>query len=141
MFAALVSGCVLSGTPAGYGFAAAEPAAAQSAAPEGATAMRTPWGHPDLQGVWDFRTITPLERPAELAGRAFLTEEEASGLEQAAVDRAARLAEPSEVRTEPLPAGGSVGAYNDFWFDRGVNVVASRRTSLIVDPTDGRIPC
>ena len=44
------------------------------------------------------------------------------------------------MRTEPLPAGGSVGAYNDFWFDRGFNVVADRRTSLIVDPPDGRIP-
>ena len=91
-------------------------------------------------GVWDFRTITPLERPAERGDQEFLTEEEAAGLESAAVDRSERLAQPSEVRTEPLPAGGSVGAYNDFWFDRGFNVVASRRTSLIVDPPDGRIP-
>ena len=138
--AALVLGSVLSGTPAGYGIAAAETAGTQPAAPEGASAMRTPWGHPDLQGVWDFRTITPLERPAELADQEFLTEEEAAGLERAAIERTERLAEPSEVRTEPLPAGGSVGAYNDFWFDRGVNVVSSRRTSLIVDPPDGRIP-
>ena len=138
--AVLVLASVLSGTPAGYGVAAAETAATQSAAPAGATAMRTPWGHPDLQGVWDFRTITPLERPAELADQEFLTEEAAAGLERAAIVRAERLAQPSEVRTEPLPAGGSVGAYNDFWFDRGVNVVLSRRTSLIVDPPDGRIP-
>ena len=128
---------VLSG-PAGV--TAAEAPAPQAGATEGATATRTPWGDPDLQGVWDFRTITPLERPADLAGRAFLTEEEAAGLERAATDRAARLAEPSVVRAEPLPAGGSVGAYNDFWFDRGDNVVSSRRTSLIVDPPDGRIP-
>jgi len=47
-----------------------------SAQPAGGA--RTPWGHPDLQGVWDFRTITPLERPAELAGKAVLTEEEAA---------------------------------------------------------------
>ena len=137
---ALLLAFALPGVPDGYGVAAAEAAEPQSGAPEGAGAMRTPWGDPDLQGVWDYRTITPLERPADLAGREFLTEEEAAGLERAAVDRAARLAEPSEVRTEPLPAGGSVGAYNDFWFDRGVNVVASRRTSLVVDPPDGRIP-
>ena len=106
----------------------------------GAATPRTPWGHPDLQGVWDFRTITPLERPEALADRAFLTDEEAAALEREAVDRVERLAEPSVVRTEPLPAGGSIGSYNDFWFDRGVNIVESRRTSLIVDPPNGRIP-
>ena len=107
--------------------------------PEEAT-PRTPWGHPDLQGIWDFRTITPLERSEELGDRAFLTEEEAAEIELEAVSRVERLAEPSVLRTEPLPAGGSVGSYNDFWFDRGVNVVESRRTSLIVDPPNGRIP-
>ena len=107
--------------------------------PEAAT-PRTPWGHPDLQGIWDFRTITPLERSEELGDRAFLTEEEAAEIELEAVSRVERLAEPSVLRTEPLPAGGSVGSYNDFWFDRGVNVVESRRTSLIVDPPNGRIP-
>ena len=138
--AVLVLGVSLAGMPAGHGLTVAAAAEAQSGAQQGASALRTPWGDPDLQGVWDFRTITPLERPAELADQAFLTEEEAAGLETAAVDRSERLAQPSEVRTEPLPAGGSVGAYNDFWFDRGFNVVASRRTSLIVDPPDGRIP-
>ena len=138
--AALALGVSLAGMPAEHGFPVAEAAEARSGAQQGAGAMRTPWGDPDLQGVWDYRTITPLERPAELADRAFLTEEEAAGLESAAVDRSERLAQPSEVRTDPLPAGGSVGAYNDFWFDRGFNVVASRRTSLIVDPPDGRIP-
>ena len=138
--AVLALGASLAGMPAGHGFTVAEAAEARSGAQQGASATRTPWGDPDLQGVWDFRTITPLERPVELADQEFLTEEEAAGLESAAVDRSERLAQPSEVRTEPLPAGGSVGAYNDFWFDRGFNVVASRRTSLIVDPPDGRIP-
>ena len=113
---------------------AVRPETAEAAPP------RTPWGHPDLQGVWDYRTITPLERPEELGDRAFLTEEEAAELELEAVSRVERLAEPSVIRTEPLPAGGSVGSYNDFWFDRGVNIVESRRTSLIVDPPNGRIP-
>ena len=61
--------------------------AAQSAEPP-----RTPWGAPDLQGVWDFRSITPMERPEALADKEFLTEEEAANLEQEAVDRNERLA-------------------------------------------------
>ena len=69
------------------------PAAAQDAAP------RTPWGHPDLQGVWDFRTITPLERPAELADREFLTAEEAASLEQDVAERDARLLDRAPERT------------------------------------------
>ncbi|MCY4662321.1 MAG: hypothetical protein OXF93_21325 [Acidobacteria bacterium] len=104
---------------------------------------RLPWGAPDLQGVWDFRTITPLQRPEDQADAAFLTDEEAAGLEQAAENRFAELNAPSEVRTEPLPAGGggrAVGAYNDFWFDRGTNVIEDRRTSLIVAPPNGRLP-
>ena len=100
-------------------------------------------GRPDLQGVWDFRTMTPLQRPRMMAEREFLTEEEAATQEsQIAAFRASQL-EPSEVRTEPLPAGGggrAVGGYNDFWLDYGTNVVADRRTSLIVDPPDGRLP-
>ena len=116
-------------------------AAAQST--DTAPPPRTSWGQPDLQGVWDFRTITPLERPAEFSGQKSLTDEEASGLEREAVDRIARLAAPSEVRTEPLPAGGggqAVGAYNNFWFDAGTTVIEDRRTSLIEDPPDGRLP-
>lgn len=103
----------------------------------------TPWGHPDLQGVWDFRTVTPLERPADQADKAFLTEEEAAALEAQGAARRQQLLEPTEVRTEPLPAGGggvAVGAYNDFWLDYGTNVIADRRTSLIIDPPDGRMP-
>ena len=100
-------------------------------------APRTPWGDPDLQGVWDFRTITPLERPEELGDQAFLTAEEAANQEQAVVDRNARLLAEAARRTE---AGGNVGAYNNFWMDRGTRTVGTRRTSLIVDPANGRIP-
>ena len=108
----------------------------------GQTLPRTPDGQPDLQGVWDFRTMTPLERPAEQE-QAFLSEEEAAALEAGANARRTRLLEPSEVRTEPLPPGGgglAVGGYNDFWLDYGTNVIGDRRTSLIVDPPDGRLP-
>ncbi len=97
-------------------------------------------GKPDLQGVWDFRTLTPLQRPEDRADQALLTPEEAAEIEAAAVQRAIEADQPSEIRTEPLPVGGNVGGYNNFWFDRGAGVVDDHRTSLIVDPPDGRIP-
>ena len=117
-------------------------AAAQSAESE---APRTPWGAPDLQGVWDFRSLTPLERPEELGDKAFLTAEEAAALEQEAIQRNDDLLNrPPEDAT----AGGSVdvrddgspGFYNNFWLDGGTSTVDSRRTSLITDPANGRIP-
>ena len=98
---------------------------------------QTAWGAPDLQGVWDFRTITPLERPENLGDKAFLTQEEAAQREQGAVDRAASLWDREARRTE---AGGNVGGYNNFWMDQGTNVIGTRRTSLIIDPPNGRLP-
>ena len=102
-----------------------------------ADAPRTAWGAPDLQGVWDFRTITPLQRPEDLGDKEFLTEEEASAREQAAIDRNDELLHREAQRTE---AGGSIGAYNNFWMDRGTRVIGTRRTSLIIDPPNGRMP-
>jgi len=87
---------------------------------------RTPWGDPDLQGMWSYASLTPLERPAALAGREFLTAQEA----------ATRNLEATQDRP---PAPGDTGAYNALWFDRG-QVSPDRRTSLIVDPPDGRLP-
>ena len=98
---------------------------------------RTDWGAPDLQWVWDFRTITPMERPEDLGDKAFLTEEEAAERERNAVERDIQLWEADARRTE---AGGSVGGYNNFWMDRGTRVVGTRRTSLITDPPNGRLP-
>jgi hypothetical protein len=91
---------------------------------------RTPDGRPDLQGTWDFRTLTPLERPDDLAGKEVLTAEEAVQLEDRAV----------KSRVDRPPAKGSPGTYNQFWFDFGNKVTATKRTSLVVDPPDGRIP-
>ena len=115
-------------------------AAAQSAEPP-----RTPWGAPDLQGVWDFRSITPMERPAALADKEFLTEEEAANLEQEAVDRNERLLNQPAERAPVLNSlearpDGKPGFYNNFWLDEGTKTVGTRRTSLIVDPPDGKIP-
>ena len=110
---------------------AAVPGVAQTTAPQ------TAWGQPDLQGVWDFRTITPMERSEDLADKEFLTEEEAAHLDQEAVARDVRLWEQAARRTE---AGGDVGAYNNFWMDRGTRTIGTRRTSLIIDPPNGRYP-
>ena len=93
---------------------------------------RTASGHPDLQGVWDFRTITPMERPEELADKPFLTAEESAEVENI---RALQDAG----RDDEVPAD-IVGNYNTFWFDRGDSVIGTMRTSLVVDPPNGRIP-
>ena len=98
---------------------------------------RTAWGASDLQGVWDFRTITPLQRPEDLGDQEFLTAEEAANLEQEAVARDERLLLADARKTE---AGGNVGAYNNFWMDRGTRTIGTRRTSLVIDPPNGRIP-
>ena len=103
-----------------------------SAPAAGQEMPRTPWGAPDLQGVWDFRTLTPMERPDELAAQDVYTEEEAAEFE------ARRLAEIAALDEEE-PAD-IVGNYNQFWFDRGTTVVETNRTSLVTDPADGRIP-
>ena len=96
------------------------------------TAPRTAWGTPDLQGVWDFRTITPMERPLDLSDTDVLTDEQVAALE--AQTLAAQAARDSETPFD------TVGNYNQFWFDPGGTVIDTRRTSLVVDPPDGRIP-
>ena len=102
-----------------------------SAAPGDWTVPRTGWGMPDLQGVWTNATLTPIERPDALAGTMVLTTEEAAALET-------RSAE-SRAASDRFIAG-DVGAYNQFWMDGGKNVTADRRTALISDPPDGKIP-
>ena len=109
------------------------------------TVPRTAWGQPDLGGIWDFRTITPLQRPSSRAEQEFLTAEEAASLERAAVDRNTDLAQRAALRTEATTSvdrgeEGAPGFYNNFWLDGGTRTVGTRRTSLIVDPPNGRMP-
>lgn len=90
---------------------------------------KTPDGQPDLQGTWTNATITPFERPDELAGKAVLSPEEAAKVEeQAAANRVDRPPKP-----------GDVGNYNQVWFDSGTKVFSTRQTSLVATP-DGRVP-
>ena len=97
-----------------------------------AQTARTPWGDPDLQGLWSNATLTPLQRPPELGDKAYFTPEEAEAyvrerLEAGNADRS-------------IGEEGNVGSYNDAWFDRGNTIVPTLRTSLVIDPADGRIP-
>jgi hypothetical protein len=105
---------------------------------------RTADGKPDLQGTFTFATITPLQRPAELASKAVLTPEEAAKFEESENTRLNRdLFDPEKGAPSagyaPRSQGG-VLSYNDFWYERGNQLTVDRRTSLIVDPPDGRIP-
>ncbi|MXZ69902.1 MAG: hypothetical protein F4Z04_00125 [Acidobacteria bacterium] len=115
------------------------------AAGQGAETPRTPWGAPDLQGVWDFRSITPMERPDDLADQEFLTAEEAARLEQETLDRNQELLLRPARRTEATNSvdqgeEGAPGFYNNLWLDRGTTTVGTRRTSLVVDPPNGKMP-
>ena len=102
---------------------------------------KTREGRPSLQGTWSYATLTPLERPDEFAGKAFLTAAEAAAFEQRTLNVQNRD------RRDEGPAGrGTDGrtdldrAYNQGWWEYGAKVVGTRRTSLLIDPPDGRIP-
>ena len=107
-------------------------ASAQSGADAQWSMALTPWGDPDLQGVWTSATLTPLERPRRLAEQSELTGEEAAAMERQTIE--------SRAASDGKSAPGSVGGYNQVWMDAGTAITGSRRTSLIVDPADGVIP-
>jgi len=104
----------------------------QVSSPGAEVSPRTAWGTPDLNGVWDFRTLTPFERPSELSDRAFFTQEEAAQFE---ADKLAEFA----VRDNQKPAD-IVGNYNQLWFDPGDKISETNQTSLVVDPPNGKVP-
>ena len=104
----------------------------------------TPHGDPDIQGIFTFRTITPLERPEGLADKATLTAEEAAVFESSERTRLNRdLYDPESGAPSAgyqSRAEGGVLSYNEFWYERGVELTSDKRTSLITEPPDGRLP-
>jgi hypothetical protein len=110
---------------------------------------RTPDGKPDLQGIYDLAMLTPLERPAGLP--AVLTDEEAAKLERQVAAAVRAGSQPIDGNRSAPPKGGdgsvgpagNVGGYNSFWLDRGTHystVDGQKRSSIVVDPPDGRVP-
>ena len=90
---------------------------------------QTPWGDPDLQGVWTNTTTTPLQRPDDLEGKQALTDEEYAARDRERAERISFDRDPRE---------GDTGIYNDFWLERGR--LLNNQTSLVVDPPDGKLP-
>jgi hypothetical protein len=117
---------------------AAAPAGAQTAAKPAARAFtppKTSWGDPDLQGIWNFATSTPLERPASVGEKAVLSEQEAEEFEEQLAFNLTRD------RRDGGNAADVARAYNEHWMDaRRLQILGDKRTSLIIDPPDGRIP-
>ena len=117
-----------------------QPITAQSAG--SGMPMRTPDGQPDVSGVFTFRTLTPLQRPTQFEGKETLTAEEAAEFEASERRRQNRDLFDPELGSggyRPRSEGG-VLSYNEFWYERGIELTSDKRTSLIVDPPDGRLP-
>ena len=103
---------------------------------------RTEWGQPDLQGVWNFNSSTPMQRPQRFGTQEFLTpaEVEQDGVRQEERRIAADAAEAKLVlNPQAPPVGENPGGYNNFWYE-SAGIGENVRTSLIVYPTDGRFP-
>jgi hypothetical protein len=103
--------------------------------------MRTSWGDPDLQGIWDHKVTTPLERPEKYANREFLTDEEIKALEKVPYNApAAVIGKGRDVRAERGTETDVEGAYNNIFSTGNGRYVRSKRTGLIIDPPDGKRP-
>jgi hypothetical protein len=105
------------------------------AAASQAQTARTSWGDPDLQGAWSNATLTPLQRPADLGDKAYFTPEEARAYVRQRLDSS-----NPDLNIEEDREAGEVGSYNNAWMDRGNDIVPTRRTSLIIEPDNGRVP-
>lgn len=104
---------------------------------------RTPDGHPDLQGTWTNATLTPMERPAVFAGKLNVTDEEAVKFEKAQQDELAAGDGKSDSDFHRRAGSGETGGYNALFIDRGsqlARVDGVKRSSLVIDPPDGRVP-
>ena len=130
MLAVVVVGIVLSA-----------PLAGQYASPDAWEVPRTPWGAPDLQGIWDSKSTTPMQRPARFADREFLTDDEIAALEEERDRAQSEGPQGRDVRAEAGTEADVEGAYNNiFSTGLGTNYSRSMRSSLIKDPPDGRVP-
>ena len=124
---------------AGTGLPQSEDTLADESAP-----MRTPHGDPDISGIFTFRTLTPLNRPAAVGDQATLSDEEAAAFEASERQRLNRdLFDPESGQPSAgyqSRAEGGVLSYNEFWYERGIELTKDNRTSLVVDPPNGRVP-
>ena len=104
--------------------------------------MRTPDGQPDVSGIFTFRTLTPFQRPGQFADQETLSPEDAAAFEASERRRQNRdLFDPELGANNYRPrAEGGVLSYNEFWYERGIELTSDKRTSLVVDPPDGRLP-
>ena len=113
-----------------------------ASAPAAGMALRTADGHPDLRGVWNFSAVTPMERPDALKDKAEFTDEEAAGFQRPTVvgvgKEGAVSLDADRRSTDPNTDLGP--GYNQFWYENVSKSLTTKRTSLIVDPPDGRIP-
>ena len=118
------------------------PSASLAQSAESTMPMRTPGGQPDVSGTFTFRTITPFERPSQFADRETLDAETAAAFEASERTRQNRdLFDPIKGSGGYAPRSeGGVLSYNEFWYERGIELTSDKRTSLVVDPPDGRLP-
>ncbi|HJN42879.1 MAG: hypothetical protein CL477_18825 [Acidobacteria bacterium] len=118
------------------------PASAVAQSTDRTMPMRTPDGLPDVSGIFTFRTLTPFQRPNQFEGRETLNAEEAATFEASERTRQNRdLFDPELGANNYRPREeGGVLSYNEFWYERGVELTSDKRTSLVIDPPDGRLP-
>jgi hypothetical protein len=119
------------------GVACAQPSAtdgdAAKLAAQDWTVPRLADGHPDLEGIWTNKSVTPFERPVELGDKEFFTPDEAKAFMAKALERSDKDNRTDDVRDV-------LNAYNGFWWDSGSKVLPNMRTSIVTDPRNGRIP-
>src|SRR5947209_11210779 len=138
IFSLALAMSVLSLSPVAAQAPATAPKTAAKAKPATAkrVVLKTPWGEPDLQGVWNDATSTPLQRPNSVGEKDILTDEEAGEFQKELEN------ELSRDSRDGVGTAADVGrAYNEHWMDsRHLKITPDHRTSLIIDPPDGRIP-